>query len=250
MKTNRIIFHVATIFYFVALTSCKTNHLADITTEFYSVEAERSIAGDDEIEALISPYRSQLESEMNEVIGHVEKTLTKESPESTMGNWYADLCKVQTEKLADEAVDFAVLNQGGMRIPSIAAGPITKGKIFEFMPFDNAMVMMELSGKEVKALADHIARGGGWPVSKEFRFNIEDRKAKDVTIKGLVVDDNKKYKIATIDYLANGGSGAAMLKTIERKELGILLRDLIISYIKDQDTPMTAQLDGRIKLLN
>ena len=117
------------------------------------------------IQNLIEPYKMELDDEMNEIIAVAEVDLIKGSPESTMGNWFADLLQKEAEKL-EPNVDFSIQNRGGLRIGSIGKGEITKGKIFELMPFDNFLVIMETKGEVVIEFLEHIAKDGGWPTSK------------------------------------------------------------------------------------
>ena len=63
----------------------------------------------------------------------------------------------ETERLLGEPVDFAVINYGGMRIPAIPKGPITRGKIFELMPFDNLLVVVRLDVSILTQFINHMA---------------------------------------------------------------------------------------------
>ena len=107
---------------------------------------------DSSVNELIAPYKKDIGSEMNKVIGSLAKMISKAQPESTMTNWAADLTHKKCEDYLDRKIDFAVLNYGGLRIPSIPAGEVTKGKIFELMPFENFLVVVEMSGGELRDL--------------------------------------------------------------------------------------------------
>ena len=242
------------LFFFLLLVligSCKVNHLADQQTQFYRIQAKDYGATDPEVEALIAPYKVQLDEEMNTVIGEIAQEFRKEQPESRLGNWFADAIYVQTTKYTGLNIDFAAQNYGGMRIPSIAKGPITKGKVYELMPFDNMVVVLELKGAVVMQLLERIAGRGGWPISKQLRFEINNEKIENVKIKGNPLDLEKTYLVSLPDYIANGGDKCFFLREQKRTETGKLVRDALLEYItdcKNNAIIMDAKLDGRIQV--
>ncbi|MGH1339244.1 MAG: 5'-nucleotidase C-terminal domain-containing protein [Aureispira sp.] len=201
---------------------------------------------DDKIVAMIAPYKKQLGQEMDAKIGEVAKTLTKALPESTLGNWSADVVQVIAKKYTKETVDFTVLNYGGLRIPSLPKGPLTKGKIYELMPFDNYIVLVKMKGAELSQLFNHVAVKGGWPISGELKLVIDGEKATQVLLNGKPLDANKEYHVATNDYLAKGGDQCAFFVNKEKIKTGILIRDAMIEYVKNTTTPIDANIEGRI----
>ena len=70
----------------------------------------------------------------------------------------ADLCEEMIKRQSLN-VDFVVLNYGGLRIQSMAAGPITMSKVYELMPFDNTLVVVDLLGSELNDLFYELKRG-------------------------------------------------------------------------------------------
>lgn len=257
--------YVAALF-LLLLGACKINHVANIESNSYRIDTNMqpaaSIAPSSPNPAtagsaanttndLISPYRSQLEAEMNEVVGTTTKVMEKGSPESLLGNWMSDVLAEQTAKVTGKPVDFAVVNYGGIRIPSMPKGEITKGKIFELMPFDNLQVVVLLDATTVQQFADHMAQKGGWPISEGLRFVIQDEKAVDVTVGGKALDPNKTYRVSVSDYVANGGSACAFLKGKPVEETGEYVRDLIIANAKAttaKGLPLDATLDQRTQI--
>ena len=202
--------------------------------------------GDDDIDQMITPFRSELESEMNVVLVETEVELLKGSPESTMGNWFADMLMTEALKIDDE-VRFAIQNRGGLRINSIGVGGITKGKIYELMPFDNFLVIMELDGKTLTSFLEHIAEDGGWPISKE--VSIKKRQSSiEILLDGEIIENDEKYRFGLPDYIANGGSDSKMLIGLEHNNTGQMIRDLAVEHLMIQgknSVKVSAQLDGR-----
>jgi 2',3'-cyclic-nucleotide 2'-phosphodiesterase (5'-nucleotidase family) len=208
--------------------------------EIKELEAEDASVSD-----LIAPYKKEMAKEMDTVIGEMAKMLTKGHPESTLGNWAADLVHEKCEGYLNRKIDFAVLNYGGLRISSIPKGPVTKGKIFELMPFDNLLVVIEMKGSELRDLFDRIAVKNGWPVSKQIEMTAQRNKAIDVRINGQKIENDKIYSFATNDYIANGGDKCTFLKDKKQIPTGILLRDAMLEYVEEQ-TKAGKKLDANL----
>jgi len=202
---------------------------------------------DQTIEEMILPYKQQMEKEMNVVIGQFETEMTKAKPESTLGNFVADLTYDRMIEITEEPIDFAIMNYGGMRVPSFPAGNITRGNVFELMPFDNMLVVMDLDGKTVQQLFEAMAANDGWPISKQVRYQIADGKPQNIEINQKPFDINRQYKVAISDYLANGGDKLAFLTDKPRENYELLLRDAIMQYVEAfNNEPIPAILDGRV----
>jgi 5'-nucleotidase/UDP-sugar diphosphatase len=114
-----------------------------------------------------------------------------------------------------------------------------------------------LKGSDVIELFDFIGTikqgAGGFPqVSKEVRYTITIDADKNgaisgVTINGSAIDPNKTYKIATNDYLANGGDGYTVLqRSTDTLNTSMLLSDIVVDYAKTLPQPVSPALDGRI----
>lgn len=230
--------------------SCYRNHYIGNSVQYYSIAKERQ--SDRAISNTIAPYKRQLDSEMNRIIGKNDVLLTKEQPESSLGNWAADAIHAQCELYSNANADFAILNYGGLRISSIPQGDITKGKVFELMPFDNMLVVVNMKGDEIKAVFEHAAAKGGWPVSSAIRMKMSaNGQLLAVKINGQDIDNNKTYKVATIDYLANGGDNCTFFVGKTRTETGRFMRDAAIEYIEklsEKGTSIKSVKEGRVVL--
>jgi 2',3'-cyclic-nucleotide 2'-phosphodiesterase (5'-nucleotidase family) len=185
---------------------------------------------------------------MNEVLGNVSQGLTKQKPESTLGNWYTD-AMVSAAKKAGYNVDFAISNYGGLRVPEITKGPLTRGEIYELCPFDNMMVIMDLKGNYVDSLFQQIAATEGWPISEGVWMVIQNKKMINCTIHSLLLDPSLTYKVAMPDYVANGGDGLKVLIPLPRTQTGLLVREILMAYAQETalaGKEITATIQGRI----
>ncbi len=210
--------------------------------QWYHTDVSKDVPEDKEVVEIIKPYREQLFKEMNSVLGYAEVDLVKGKPESTLGNFVADVI-MDTAKHFDKEVDCAITNNGGLRAP-IYKGEIKVKDAFNLMPFQNRIVILKFSGKDFIELIREIVENGGEPVSN-LTITVTDGLI-DAYVNGKLVEDYKTYKIATIDYLyKGGGSMPAMQKGKLIKDTRVLLREAIIDYIKRKKR-IKEKIEGRI----
>lgn len=243
-KTHSFFLSVSFI---LLLWGCHTSrHLVSADYQRYKIDSDTlHTPGGDEISLLIAPYQSQLNDQMETIIGWITHPLRKGKTESTLGNWTADAIAEYTEKVTGRTVDLSICNYGGIRVPMIPAGPLKVGHIYELMPFDNYVVTMELSGKTLIKLLKIIADYGGWPVSSSLKMEIVNGKISKALIHGSQILPQKTYFVVLSDYLANGGDRLDFLISIPRNNLGVYYRDALIEVAKNQKE-ITAEIEGRI----
>lgn len=239
------------LLFFILIFSCKSPELNFTATEkFYAPGSAEASVSDSSTDAFINPYRKELESEMNVVLARSLYPLEKGQPESLLGNFVADLCMETAIELykEDPPIDFCVLNNGGLR-NSLPKGNITRGKVFELMPFENELVVLTLSSETTMQLLEYIAAHNGVPVSG-LRMSIKEGIPSDILIGGSKFDTSRSYKVVTSDYLATGGDSMTMFAdALKTEQVGIMIRDAIIQYLISSNSKqpfISAQTDGRI----
>ncbi|MEZ4985779.1 MAG: 5'-nucleotidase [Saprospiraceae bacterium] len=233
MRTYRV-FTIIAVVLLMTTGACSRYYLpssANMQQYRMTPSATDTVAIDNNYQRIIQPYKITLDSSMNQVIGHCKVHLTKRQPESSLGNWMADELLLATPQIAGKRVDMAIQNYGGIRIPDLAAGPITRGRMYELMPFDNTLVVMELKGELVQQLMNQIAKEGGWPISQGSRFTIRDGQAIAVIINEVPLDAQATYSIAMPDYIANGGSDCSFLQGLPYQNTGVFIRDILIAGV-------------------
>lgn len=208
-----------------------------------------SLGEDPGMAALVAPFRGRLEGIMGEVIGEAAVPLAKGWPEGPLGNFAADALLWAARRRVGEGVDMALANNGGLRVP-LSPGPITMGKIYELMPFENTVVLLTLRGDQVEELAQVIARRGGEPVAG-LSLRIEDeggrRVARDVRVGGKPVEEGHLYRLATSNFLAEGGDDFQVLtRAVEREDLPLLVRDAFVEFIREVGV-LRFGIEGRIR---
>ncbi len=206
-----------------------------------------TITPDEDIQALIAPYRSRMEDRMVQVLGRATGTFVKADPEGTLDNLVADALFHVVQELASDTVHVALLNDGGLRVP-VASGPILMRHAYELLPFENFVTVLSLSGVQLERLADEIARSGGEPIAG-WTLVLDGADATNVRVGGEPIDPVRTYRLATVDYLVDGGGTWSVLwepGEAPREDLRILIRDVFVRYLRRQDV-WTPTLDGRIR---
>lgn len=210
----------------------------------------KTIAADSAVIKTYLPYKQQLDSEMNQILGYSEVAMVKSNdlPETVLGNFFSDAVLQQALKY-DPTIDFSMPStKGGIRV-DVPKGAIKLSNIFELMPFENELVAFTIKGTDVQELINFIAASNGQPVAG-IRLKIVDKKPVDVFIQGKPFDSQRTYRVLTSDYVAGGGDNALGFKNpIEKKVLGLKVRDAIIGYVKEVQAAgktINTKLDGRI----
>ena len=212
------------------------------------IPVDSGIVADAEVAAIIAPYKEKLSAEMNEVIGYARKELSKGPVESALGNFVADLLEDKAEQYASVEVDMGAITIGGLRVP-IPEGPITVRDMYELMPFENMVWVLELSGEQTLQLFQYAAKQKMLAISGS-KLVIENDQPVYIEINGKPFSPEEKYTLAISDYLANGGDQMTFLKDAERLvKLDVKLRDVIIEKVTDLHTAgkkVNAEIEGRV----
>lgn len=205
---------------------------------------------DKEAMEIVKPYKATVDSVMLPPLGLSRTAMSSGRPESLLGNWAADVLVEGSTATGLEQADMGLMNVGGLR-NNMPEGIVRKGDIMLISPFENRLVVLEMKGKDVKKLMENIASVRGEGVSSSVRLIITpDGKVESATIGGKDIDDNHTYKIATLDYLAEGNDHMTALKLAKKRyDLNILIRDVMAeSIIKNR--VIDSKIEGRIKIQN
>lgn len=174
-------------------------------------------------------YLIESDSEKAKVIGVSEVPLSKAQPESTMGNLITDAMLDKARQINPKTA-IAIINYKSIRITYLSPGYITLGDILEMIPFDNKMVLLEISGAVLQEFCDHIAKNKGWPISG-ISFAIKNSKAINILVNGKPINDHVLYLTAVPDFLTYGGNDCEFLRPLKKKWTNIFIRDLLIEQI-------------------
>ena len=216
----------------LAIAGCRSHYeVSEITRSRLLIDS-RYDTQDTEAHKFLAPYTHKVDSLMSPVVGTVARDLPVRRPEGAHP-------------------DFAVYNMGGIRA-SLAKGKVTIGDVVDVAPFDNKLCLLTLTGAQVTRLFEQIAAVGGEGVSHEVALVISsDHKLVSATVGGKPIDPNASYRIATLDYLAQGNDKLDAFKqktqlvSPQTEENNV--RYIIMDYFRTHGT-VDAAIEGRIKV--
>lgn len=156
-----------------------------------------------EIEEIIAPYRAEVDALNSNLIARTAAAMPKDG--HALLNFVADFVDWRGRQLAD-SVDLAIVNKGGIR-NSLPKGKVSQGQLITMLPFFNKIQVIELPGSQLIEAFDVMAAAGGNGVSGNVQsiYDPATNKCVEISISGQPIDPAKTYRLATIDYLAEGG---------------------------------------------
>jgi 2',3'-cyclic-nucleotide 2'-phosphodiesterase (5'-nucleotidase family) len=203
---------------------------------------DASIPDDPAVEKIIRPYREKV-GELSLVLGKLDGVLKKDGAGAgSLGNFVTDGMRAQAKARLGKPIALAIVNAGGLRKNEISGGDLRASDIFELLPFENALVALELNGTQLLKLLQVATRDAQSGARIHFKWNDQNRaeflsgKLVDESGNEQEIDPGKTYTVVTIDYLLNLNSGAyALLQEAKsRTPLHITLRDSVMNYVKSE----------------
>lgn len=236
-------------------TGCASHYeLASVKRTRILVDSRYDAAADAAAAKFMEPYKHRVDSVMGPVVGEVDHDMTAHRPESDLSNLLADIM-VWGAKDYHEKVDFGVYNMGGIRA-ALSKGKVTYGDVLDIAPFENKICFVTLTGAKVLELFSQMAHTGGEAVSHgvELVFT-RDHKLKSARLNGKEIDPKASYRIATLDYLAQGNDKMEAFKSatnvVSPQESSNNTRFIIMNYFKEQTAQgkvVNAHKEGRIRV--
>ncbi len=235
--------HFVIFLLFIELVSCGN------TPEYLTKLAGKQIAIDsnytlvDSIQNFITPYHDRVEQILDSTLAYAPYVISKTDGtlNTTAGNLMADIVLSETDpifkKRTGQNIDFVLLNHGGIR-SVISKGKVTARTAYEVMPFENAVVVVELSGESVLKIVDYlIASKRAHPVAGIQIILNKDRTVISISIGGKPLDVDRSYNVATSDYLVTGGDNMTFFnEALSKTETDYKIRNAMIDYFSKVDT--------------
>ena len=222
-------------------------------------------AKDAALTALVDRYAALSAPLENRVVGRLTReasALVGPSGESTLGNLIADAHLFGTAAPDKGAAVIAFNNPGSLRAPIIpdADGGVKYGELFKAQPFQNDLIIMTFTGKQLKYLLEQQFTGGDRPrllgVSKGFSYSWDNAKpqgekivAGSMKLNGVPLDPALQYRVAANSFLAGGSEGLGMFREGTERQVGMLDLEALVALIAS-GSPYTPPTTGRLKRLN
>jgi 2',3'-cyclic-nucleotide 2'-phosphodiesterase (5'-nucleotidase family) len=156
------------------------------------------------LSALVDSMQTEIDKDFNEVVADLKEDWVRNSKgESNIGNWIAD-----TQRDAARA-QVGFMNSGGIRT-NVSAGPLTKRKLFEVLPFRSTLVTFQISGKQLRECVLHGLRNDD-PLELS-GIRVQWKKKMDgsaeilkMEVGGKPLNEKENYICAASDFLVGQG---------------------------------------------
>jgi LPXTG-motif cell wall-anchored protein len=211
--------------------------------------------------ALLSDIKDAFTADNLVVVGQSAVALSSARPairnsEQPLGNLVSDAMREAS------GADIAVFNGGGIRA-DIAIGPVTRGNVYGVLPFNNYMVvkqitpsglkaMMELSVENVPADFGGFLHASGMSVVYDLSKPVGSR-VESIVIDGEyldLTDDQTVFTIAANDFMAAGGDGYSLFANLvtvsELDTLGAVFEKFISETLGGTIPLRYATVEGRL----
>jgi hypothetical protein len=205
-----------------------------------------------DVGAIVSRYRDALGVQLSVPVARAEADISPSGePSNALGQLVADEMLAHLRAGPDTPVDLFVTNDGGLRTP-LFGGQILLRHVFEVMPFDNELVIVEVDGATLQRVFDLIAQKGGEPLAgARVEIDPQSGRATNVEVGGRPVDPRGRYRLGTTDYLAESGWLHAAVDGRPLSRTGILMRDAIVTRLRARDARgeiLRPAIDDRIRI--
>ena len=185
---------------------------------------------------------------VKEVIAFSTRAMEAHRPESELSNFVVDFVRSETEKITRRKCDVGITNFGGIRV-DMPEGDVLLDDIRSMFPFNNKLCYVELPGSELLRLMDDVAAYGPQCLSG-VKMVISDGKVESLEVGGKPVEPKKKYGVATIDFLLDGGDNISVARGATRLVMtDVIIGNAIEKYVRSltaEGKAIEYQTDGRV----
>ena len=187
-----------------------------------------------ELVLMIEKYRAYVKPFAEKPVGKIGATFSRMpnlAGESLLGQITAD---AQLEATQDSGARLAFMNPGGIRtnMEFRGDGTVTFEDIFAIHPFNNVLISMTLTGKQLKGLLEQQWQGPSsvriLAVSRGFTYTWDSSAnegrhvdAQSMYLNGVQIDPHGEYRITTNSFIAGGGDGFTILRDAKDPVRGI-----------------------------
>jgi 2',3'-cyclic-nucleotide 2'-phosphodiesterase (5'-nucleotidase family) len=150
-----------------------------------------NLGGDEDptVAEIVTRWRKETDAQLDVQIGYLKQTLNRN------GSGIRTLI-VETWLLGYPTADVSITNPGGIR-DDLDAGPVTLADVISVMPFDNVLIQLDMTGKQIAQVLSTASapvigglhqQGSQWIVDKT----------------GQALDANTTYSVLVNDFMYNG----------------------------------------------
>ena len=225
-----------------------------------------ALAPDPQIAAIVRRYGDLSATIADLPIGRIAGPLDRQPTpggESTLGALISDAFLAGASRTADGAApaQIAFTNPGGVRADLNSTLSVSYGQLFSVMPFNNALVSMDLTGAQLLRLLEqqwegratrslllHVSEGFSysWDAARPVGQRVLPGSA---MLHGEPIRADAMYRVATNSFLGEGGDGFSVFKQGKNVQIGELDSVVLKLYFRAKGVVQVPTL-GRITRLN
>lgn len=243
---------------FIACSMVLFCHAQNRTIDYQLRTINGDCAADDnpQLKKELEKSKKKLEKKTSVVIGYCPEEMISNMPQSPLSNFLTDIlvdiANEYCQKHHKEAVDFSLLNFGGIR-SSLHAGNVTIGNLFEISPFENTMVIANIKGSEVRKIFRRFKAKKCEPYSQQVSIQYLGDYFHKALIHGKEIDNDKIYRVVTLDFILTGGDKILDgIEILSAEHTNIVVRDAYINHIKKMTAEgkvITGKFDERMSIM-
>ncbi len=220
-----------------------------------------------DVKAIVDRYALLTEPKANRDVGQISATIDRVASNGgdfAAGRLIADSQLGATSPSDKGAAQIAFMNPGGVRADFTCAAPpcvVTFGQAFTVQPFGNSLVVMTLTGEQLKALLEQQWTGANatrpriLQPSKGFTYSWDNASAAGsprvsaMTLNGQAIVATNNYRVTVNSFLADGGDGFTTLIAGANRLGGAQDIDALIAFLAI-NRPYAVDTTARITRLN
>jgi 5'-nucleotidase len=233
----------------------------------------QALAADPAIVKIVQRYGDLTASISDMVVGRVAEPLDRRqntAGESTLGALVADvfLAGSSDSSYGARAAQIAFTNPGGLRADLSASAAVTFGQLFNVLPFNNNLVTMTLSGKQIHRLLEQqwempqpmggrilsVSQGFSYRWSAQALAGAEPGTGArvlpgSIQLNGVPLEPQQHYRVTVNNFMASGGDNFPVLREGSDVQTGEI--DLVVAklYLRAHGV-VRAPAPGRIQRLD
>ncbi len=202
---------------------------------------------DEAMQRKMRAFKERHRKETGLVLGHIqERLIRKYNAESSMGNFVCDVIQ------SFSGAEVAMTNAGGLRA-DLPKGEVTNGNVYDALPFLNSVVVVEMTASQIREVLEQslsLERGMMQVAGIVARYDLSrpiGRRLVELELAGEPVSEDRKYRVATNTFVAEGGD---LYKTFEGlkwvENTGKSLAQVVMESIRTEDGSVPVPSTGRL----
>lgn len=188
------------------------------------------------VAARVAHYRQVVAPEIGPPLGRAtERFVRRYHHESPLGNFVADRMR---ERMSCEV---GITNAGGLRA-DLPEGMLDRAHVLDALPFVNTTVALELLGRDLREVLEHgcsLERGmiqvSGILAHYDPRAPVGAR-LREVQVGDRPLDPERVYRVATHNFLAEGGDRYQAFLRGKEIARSALVSDVVIDHVRTAKT--------------